>query len=156
MKNILFKDFSIELVDAKDQTVEQSDIEVRAWLNRSAKEDLEIKTILGTMDDASSTALGQTFRTSTKEVWNSFHRAGEYGKLETLLAGTVYTHYASRHATLSGEAALIPSFGVYSDNNMEGVFILLSEKQNLEKDTGTILMAQTEADNYTGIELENE
>lgn len=156
VKYILFKDFSIELVDGNYQTVEQSDIEVKAWLNRSAKEDLEIKTILGTMDDASSTALGQTFRTSTKEVWNTFYRAGEYGKLETLLAGTVYTHYASRHVTLSGEAALVPSFGVYSDNNMEGVFILLSEKQNLEKDTGTILMAQTEADNYTGIELENE
>ena len=129
-------------------------MEHTAWINRSAKEELKIDTILGTLKEASPAAQGQLFLTSDKSVKNSFYRAEVTDQLERLLIGTIYSNYATRHNTLAGTVALLPSFGIYTDTNEPGKYLLLSETQHLKEDESEILMVQFDADNYKGVEFD--
>ena len=149
----LYKEPEITIVDKNGKGLEKEDVEHTAWINRSAKEELKIDTILGTLKEASPAALGQLFLTSDKSVKNSFYRAGITDQLERLLIGTIYSNYATRHNTLSGTTALLPSFSIYTDTNEPGKYLLLSETQHLKEDESDILMAQFEADDYEGVEF---
>ena len=125
-------------------------------MNREAKEELTIDTVVGTLDRPSPAALGQIFQTSDKSVVNVFSRGGLKNRLENLLIGTVYANYASKHVVLSGSVSLLPSFGIYADANEAGTFLLLSEVQKLREDVSEIKMAQFESDHYEGIEYDYE
>ena len=72
--------------------------------------------------------------------------------LEKLLIGTVYTQYSTPHKVLGGTTALLPTFTTYTDANEPGVYILLSETQNLREEQSQIKMVQFEEDDYEGIE----
>ena len=111
-------------------------------------------TKLGTLDKASPTALGQYFTTSTHTALGRFRRAGVTDRLEKLLCGTVYSNYAGRSVTLSGEVHVLHQFGTYSEANEPGLFVLASETQDLRADTSQITMTRFNADNYEGIEYE--
>ena len=115
---------------------------------------MKIDTILGTLKEASPAAQGQLFLTSDKSVKNSFYRAEVTDQLERLLIGTIYSNYATRHNTLAGTVALLPSFGIYTDTNEPGKYLLLSETQHLKEDESEILMVQFDADNYKGVEFD--
>lgn len=151
---LLYKEPTIEIVERTGNSISAKDIELSAWLNRDAKEGLDIDTVLGTMPEPSPAALGQLFDTSDYSVRNSFYRAGTTDLLEKLLIGTVYTQYATPHLKLSGTVCLLPSFRTYTDRNEPGTYLLLSETQNLRAEQSEITMAQFEADNYEGIEYE--
>lgn len=151
---VLYKDPTIVIVDKNGKQISAEDVEHNAWINRSAKEELGIDTILGTLKDPSPAALGQFFLTSDKSVKNTFYRAGVTDQLERLLIGTAYSNYAKRHNTLSGTADLLPSFAIYTDANEPGKYILLSEIQKLSSDESEILMAEFDADNYEGVEFD--
>lgn len=111
--------------------------------------------MIGTLDKPSPTALGQIFKTADHSVLTVFWRAGLRDRLEKLLIGTVYTHYASKHTILSGSVRLLPRFGVCADACEPGLFLLLAETQKLREDLSEIKMVQFESDNYEGREYDN-
>lgn len=150
---VLYKDPVLSIVDKNGKSLKTEDVECNAWINRSAKEELKIDTILGTLKKKSPTALGQLFQASYDPIRNSFYRAGVTERLERLLIGTVYSNYATRHNTLSGTTELLPSFGIYTDRNEPGKYILLSETQHLQEDESEIFLVQFDADNYKGVEF---
>lgn len=152
---VAYKEPSITLCSKNYKELESKDLEDSAWLNRAAKEELSIETILGTMTVAHGTpnAKGQLFDPSFN-IYGKFARAGVEDRLERLLIGTVYSQYASRHVVLSGTAVLVPDFGVLSDAATPGKFIMLGENQDCIEDTSDIVMAEFSEDNYEGIEYE--
>lgn len=152
---IMYKNPSITLCKKNYKEVEMEDIEDYAWLNKSAKEELQIETIVGTITENHGVpnAKGQIFK-GDHSVFSTFARAGVSDRLERLLIGTVYSQYAARHNTLSGTAKLLPGFGIYTEKSTPGVFILLSEVQNCIEDESVIKMAELSEDNYEGIEYE--
>ncbi len=150
---VLYKTPKITLIDSNYKDVKTKDIEYKAWLNKSAKEELSIDTVLGTLSESSPTALGQLFRTADKGVINNFWRANLYDKLERLLIGSIYSNYNKRTPTLSGTVSLLPDFAIYSDSNEKGKFLILSEVQRLKEEESEIKMAVVERDIYHGIEF---
>lgn len=154
---VAYKEPSITLCRNNYKETEMEDIEDTAWLNREAKEELTIETIVGTITSRHGVpnAKGQVFN-SNHEAFDGddFRRAGIKNRLERLLIGTVYSQYASRHDTLSGTVVLLDAFGIYGDANTPGKFILLSESQNCIEDTSEITMSEFSEDNYEGIEYE--
>lgn len=70
------------------------------------------------------------------------------------MIGTIYSNYSSKYVTLEGEAEILPTWGVYSDSNTDGKFVLLSESQDLLQDTSYVKMSQFSGDNYQGIEYD--
>lgn len=151
---VLYRDPELKLVNLYGKSIDTEDIELSAWLNRSAKEELKIDTILGTLKKSSPVALGQLFKTSDKSVVTEFHRSGVTSQLEHLLIGTVYSNYASRHNTLSGTTVLLPGFGTYTDTSEPGTYLMLGETQHLANEESEILMAQFDADNFEGVEFD--
>ncbi len=149
---LLFKSLRISLTDSNYQDIKAEDVEITAWLNKEAREELKIDTVIGCMDRPSPTALGQVFMATTKAVRNHFYRAGTSATLERLLIGTVYTNYADRHTVLGGTVDMLHDFCVYTDDNEPGIYLLLSESQDLREGTSEIKMARFEADNYEGLE----
>jgi hypothetical protein len=153
---VLFKDIHAELVDEYGQSIERNDVEYSAWLNKDAKEELTIDTVVGTLPEESLVARGLIFDTSTKKVVNKYTRAGHTDLLEKLLIGTLYSQYATRHNTLSGTVELIPEFCVLSDKNIEGKYIITEEVQDLYLATSQIKITEVSKDEYQGIEYINE
>ena len=154
---ILYKEPTITLCKRNYTEADMEDVEDSAWLNKAAKEQLSIDTIIGSTPQKFGipNGRGQIFD-ADGGVISKFYRGGAYDRLERLLIGTVYSQYATRHDTLSGTVKLLPSFGVYADQNgnTAGKFLLLSETQDVRMDESTILMAEFSADSYEGIEYE--
>lgn len=148
----LYRFIKLDLVDAETyKEIPQEDIETTAWLNPDAKEELTIDTIVGCMDTASPIAKGQLFDVEDGyAVVSRFSRAGVMDRLEKLLIGTVYSNYATRHHTLSGETDLLPTFTTYTDRNLPGVYLLLKETQDLAAGTSSVLAVQVDEDEYQG------
>lgn len=152
---IAYKEPSITLCRKNYKEAETEDIEDTAWLNRLAKEELEIDTILGTLpqNHGVPNAKGQLF-TSNNEAYSKFSRAGVEDRLERLLIGTIYSQYATRHDTISGTAKLQPTFGIFSERATAGKFMLLSEVQNCKEGESTVKMVLLTEEEYQGIEYD--
>ena len=153
---LLYKEPAIEFVERTGNSISTKDIEISAWLNRDAKGGLNIDTVLGTMPEPSPAALGQLFDTVNYAVRNSFYRAGTTDLLEKLLIGTVYTQYAMPHKMLSGTTVLLPEFKTYTDTNEPGTYLILMERQDVLNEQSEVKMVQFEADDYEGIEYNEE
>lgn len=152
---LLYKDPKIEIVKDNGRDIEEEDIEVSAWINRQAKEGLDISTIIGTSQVLVPSGRGYILKTSDLSILQTFNRASVTDSLERLLAGTVYSNYARRMPTLNGTVALIPSAEVLSDVSSDNAkYMLLSEVQNLAAETSEIKMAEIAPDSYEGIEYE--
>lgn len=153
---ILYKEPSITLCRKNGSEAPTEDLEDSAYLNRAAREELSIETVVGTVAQKFGVpgAKGQLFR-SNLGVISEFTRAGVTARLERLLIGTAFSQYAARHNTLSGTVKLLPGFGPLSDQNENtaGKFIVLSEVQNVKEDESEIVMAEFGPDSYEGIEL---
>lgn len=152
---IMYKDPKIEIVKANGRNIDKQDIEDTAWINKSAKEDLTIDTIIGTMSDPVPSARG-LLSGSQVRTYTKFTRAGHTDRLERLLIGTVYSQYATRKHILSGTVELIPEFGVLTDGSEPGQYLLLGEVQHLREAMSEIKMVQFDADNYDAIEYKYE
>ena len=152
---LLYKDPKIEIVKNNGRDIEAEDVEVSAWINKQAKEELDISTIVGTSQVLVPSGRGYILSTSDQSVIQNFYRASVTDRLERLLAGTVYSNYARRMSTLGGTVALIPSEEVLSDVSSGSTkYMLLSEVQNLASETSEIKMAEIAPDSYEGIEYE--
>lgn len=152
---LLYKNPKVTITKANGKEIEEEDVEVSAWLNKQAKDDYDIDTIIGTPRRIVPSGRGYILRASDYSAIREFHRAGVTDSLERLLAGTVYSNYAQRMNTLSGTVALIPDAEVLSDiSSVDSRYMLLSEVQNLAAETSEIKMAEIAPDSYEGIEYE--
>lgn len=151
---LLYKDPKVEVVKANGRDIDVEDVTVTAWINRQAKEPLDISTIVGTSAKVVPSGRGYVLRSGDLEVLRTFCRGGVTDSLERLLAGTVYSQYASRKHILSGTVEVIPTFGVLTDRAEPGQYVLLSEVQHLLRGESEIRMAQFSEDNFEGIEYE--
>ena len=105
----MFKDFKLEVIrgDKTFDTADMDDIEFTGWLNKNAHEELAIDTQYGTSETDCPTAKGFIRKASDGSRVVSLKRAGVTAQPERLLIGSLYSQYASRRTTLSGEAQLL-------------------------------------------------
>lgn len=152
---LLYKDPKITIAQVSGKDIEAEDIEISAWINKAAEEELPIDTYIGCATDRTPLARGSIMLSSTYEPIQSFSRAGITDRIEKLLIGTAYSNFAERKNTLSGSIKLIPAYSILSDVSfVSSRFLVLSEMQNLQAATAEIKMAEIGADNYENIEYE--
>lgn len=153
---VLYKDPKMELVDQYGESIDKEDIEIKAWLNRSAKEELSIDTIFGTTKKDITMAKGFIMDNNSGEILEQYSRNGKTGTLEQLLIGTMYTHYAARHTKLSGTVLATTGFNTYTDQATSELFALMSERQDVKQGCSEIELCQISKDEYDAIEYDEE
>ena len=152
----LLKKVELKLTTPYGKELEKSDIVLRAWVEKSARETLKLDTVCGTLPDgAHPTARGQFF-TAAGGVITAFRRAGVTDKVERLLLGTVYSQFHGRKKKLSGTADLVNKFSTLTDEHETGRFMVVSEVQNLLRDESNLTMIEIVTDNYTGVPYNEE
>jgi len=153
---MLYKTPKVELVKNNliFDAAELEDIEYSGYINRAAKEEINIDTICGTANKICPTARGIFCRTSDSLQVQTLKRAGVTDHPEKLLIGTLYSQYAERKTRLSGEA-VIDAGGLcaYTEQNQSGkVFLMTGEQQDVIADTSEIEITEFKADEYDAIE----
>lgn len=129
------------------------DVEYSGYLNKSAKESLDLDTVCGTAETLCPTARGCYLRTSTGEPVTELRRAGITDHPERLLIGTLYSQYAERKTTLSGEAAIDGGLHYYAEANQgDKRFMLMSDVQDVITDCTEAEYCEFRPDEYEGIE----
>ena len=134
---------------------EIDDVEYSGVANVDAKEDLELETICGTAMEVCPTAKGIYLRVSTGQQIQTLTRAGRTDHPEQLLVGTLYSQYAERKVSLSGEVLLDPNgLSLYSDSNQPTgrKFLLKAERQDIRMGCSEIKAVEIHPDEYTGVE----
>ena len=153
---LLYKAPKVELVrnNLVFDAAELDDIEYSGYINKHAKEEISIDTICGTANKICPTAKGIYCRASDSLQIQKLKRAGVTDHPEKLLIGTIYSQFAERKTTLTGEAVLDPGdLCVYTERNQAGkVFMMSSEQQNVIMDTADVLYTEFNADEYEAIE----
>lgn len=150
---LMYKNPTVELVNANGLEYDAQDVEYRAWINNSAKEELDIQTTVGSMSDVAPSARGQLLDLSKMPI-KELHRAGVTDVPEKLLIGSIYSQYAKRSAILSGTVEIMPYFSTCRDEATEGTFVVVDEVQNLAADQSEISVVELHAESYQGIEYE--
>lgn len=144
---VAIKSVSVELVDKYGNSINTEDVVTNATLNRSAKETLDIDTVLDVSETIANTAKGMLVDVDGRPL-AGFQRAGSTGTLAQLMCNTIYSQYATRKLAISGTVQLLDTPGILSEANTDGKFILESEAQNLREDTSSIRMVQFTPDEY--------
>lgn len=150
---VLMKLPEIEIMNAGqfDKTINTDDVEYDAEINSEAKEVIEIDTICGTSAEGVPTARGAYFNTSTGKQITQLTRAGRTTQVEDLLIGTLYSQFAQRRTTLSGEAVL-PSdpIATYQDDNQgDKKFMIVEDVQDLRLNSSEVMYVEIRPDEYT-------
>jgi hypothetical protein len=153
---VLYKDPKIELIDQYGESIDKEDIEIKAWLNRSAKEELSIDTIIGTTKKNITMAKGFIMDNTSGAIMEEYTRNNHSGTLEQLLIGTMYSHYASRHTKLSGTVLATTGFNTYTDRATLDLFALMAERQDVMQGCSEIELCQISKDVYDAIEYDDE
>ena len=133
-----------------DRTINTDDVEYSAEVNSAAKESIEIDTICGTSAKPVQTARGAYYNTATGQQVNTLTRAGRTTQAEDLLIGTIYSQYAERRTTLSGEIELPaePVKTFTEDNQPDKLFMMAGEVQNTIADTSEAQLVELRPDEY--------
>ena len=156
---LLYKAPKIELVknNLVFDAAELDDVEYSGYINRNAKEEISIDTICGTADKVCPTAKGIFCRASDSLQIQKLKRANITDHPEKLLIGTLYSQFATRHTTLSGEAVIdAGDLCKYTEQNQSGkVFLMSGETQDVIMDTSDVQLTEFNADEYTAIEAVN-
>ena len=149
---ILFKLPEIEIMNGSqfDQTINTDDVEYDAEINSAAKEAIEIDTICGTSAEGVPTARGAYFNTSTGKQIKQLTRAGRSSQVEDLLIGTLYSQFAQRRTTLSGEAVIASDpMAIYSEANQgDKLFMIVEEVQDVRLDSSDTTYVEIRPDEY--------
>ena len=149
---MLYKAPKLEVVKSNIvySAVESEDVEYRGVLNESAKEDLELDTVCGTMKSPLPTALGTYIDSVDKELVQSLTRAGRTTQVEKLLIGTLYSQYATRKTKLTGTVQLQNDVPVcYTEACQEGKrFICLEDIQDVIADESSTELVELRPDEY--------
>lgn len=151
----LYKAPVVELVNNNlvFNSAELEDVEYSGYINKSAKEGIDIDTICGTADRTNPTARGVYYRTSTGHQIQELVRAGITDHPEKLLIGTLYSQYADRKTTLSGEAVIDGGLHYYTERNQgDKRFMLMGDVQDVITDCTDAEYCEFRPDEYEGIE----
>ena len=155
-RTVAYKSVTIKLVSEYGLgELAAKDIEDVAWINKAAREALDISTIVGTPNEKMPAARG-VLRGPSGEQVDTLQRGDHVGRAEKLLIGTAYSQFAERKNVLSGTAELIDDFKPLTDQATSGRYVLLGEVQNLEDATSNVRMAEFTGDIYDSIEEKNE
>ena len=153
---LLYKAPKVEIVNNNlvFNAAELEDVEYSGYINKNAKEDIDIDTICGTADKVCPTAKGIYCRTSDGLQIQKLTRAGVTDHPEKLFIGTLYSQFADRKTTLSGEAAIdTGDLCKFTESNQAGkMFLMSGETQNVIMDTSDIQLTEFKADEYDAIE----
>ncbi|MBQ7762594.1 MAG: hypothetical protein IJ382_03595, partial [Flavobacteriales bacterium] len=149
---VLMKLPEIEIMNSSqfDKTIDTDDVEYNAQLNSAAKEPIEIETICGTSAEGVPTARGAYFNAATGKQITQLSRAGRTTQVEDLLIGTLYSQFAQRRTTLSGEAQLMyDPIAVYTEANQDGkLFMATEEVQDVRMDCSDAVYVEIRPDEY--------
>ena len=139
--NLVFNDAELE------------DVEYSGYINKAAKEEISIDTICGTAASVCPTARGCYHRTSDGLQLQELRRAGRTDHPEKLLIGTLYSQYAERKTTLSGEAVIDGGLHYYTEANQAGKrFMLMADTQDVITDCTDAEFCEFRPDEYDSIE----
>ena len=139
--NLVFNDAELE------------DVEYSGYINKAAKEEISIDTICGTAALVCPTAKGIYHRTSNGQQLQELQRAGRTDHPEKLLIGTLYSQYAERKTTLSGEAVIDGGLHYYTEANQAGKrFMLMADTQDVITDCTDAEFCEFRPDEYDSIE----
>ena len=127
-------------------------MEYSGVINPSAREDLELETICGTMETVNATARGLLFKTASKKPLTELSRAGRTTQAEQLLIGTLYSQYGERHTTLSGTVEILSDgLCVYTEKMQGGRrFMALEDVQDVEQDSSEVRLCELSPDEWDG------
>ncbi len=132
---------------------ELEDVEYSGYINKAAKEEISIDTVCGTAALVCPTAKGIYHRTSDGQQLQELQRAGRTDHPEKLLIGTLYSQYAERKTTLSGEAVIDGGLHYYTEANQAGKrFMLMSDTQDVITDCTDAEYCEFRPDEYDSIE----
>ena len=149
---LLFKLPEIEIMNSTqfEKTIDTDDVEYNAQLNSAAKEPIELETIGGTSAEGVPTARGAYFNAATGKQITQLSRAGRTTQVEDLLIGTLYSQFAQRRTTLSGEAQLMyDPIAVYTEANQDGkLFMATEEVQDVRMDCSDAVYVEIRPDEY--------
>ena len=133
-------------------SLESDDVEYIGVLNGSAKEDLEISTVCGSVSGGMAMARGCYYvrRSGQLEQLESVTRGGRSSVLEELLLGTLYSQYAERRTKLMGTAQLPPRGLCQWREAMQGGkrFVATGLCEDAEDDTCEIELTEYRPDEY--------
>lgn len=148
----LYRNPAVELVKANGRSISSNDIEYSGYLNKDAFDELSISTICGTSEDLRPTARGNYILSG--QPLRKVTRAGITDLPEKLLIGSLYSQYADRKTTLSGECVIdCGTLKPYSEANQEGLkFIMAGDVQNVIADTSDGTFIEFNPDEYVAIE----
>ncbi len=149
---LLFKLPEIEIMNSTqfDKTIDTDDVGYNAQLNSAAKEPIELDTICGTSAEGVPTARGAYFNAATGKQITKLTRAGRTTQTEDLLIGTLYSQFAQRRTTLSGEAQLMyDPIAVYTEANQDGkLFMATEDVQDVRMDCSDAVYVEIRPDEY--------
>lgn len=149
---ILMKLPEVEIMNSTqfDKPIDTDDVEYNAQLNSMAKEPIEIDTICGTSAEGVPTARGAYFNAKTSKQVTELTRAGRTTQAEDLLIGTLYSQFAQRRTTLSGEAQLMyDPIAVYTEANQDGkLFMITGDVQDVRMDCSDAVYVEIRPDEY--------
>lgn len=136
------------------ESADVEDVEYTGWIERSAKEGLEISTVYGTVTPATPAARGAIIRQSTGELVQRMTRAGVTDAPERLLIGTAMSQYCDRHLKFSGEAHLTGNCALTCRERLHGdrVFWVAADRQNVITDTTETTIIELSEEIYKAIE----
>ncbi len=119
IRHVWMKLPEVEMVRARafDEELDDSDITYSAELEPEAEEPLKIETICGSAAGGVPGARGVYLTADGAQV-TEITRGGYTGQIEELLIGTLYSQYARRHTTLSGDCVIAGGLCVYFDRCM--------------------------------------
>jgi hypothetical protein len=150
----LYKAPKVEVVNNNlvFDTAELDDIEYSGYINKAAKEELSIDTVCGTAT-VCPTAKGAYYVNQTGEQLQEVTRAGRTDAAEKLFIGSIYSQYAERKTTLSGEAIIDGGLHYYTEQNQDGKrFMLMSDAQDVITDCTDAEYCEIRPDEYDEIE----
>lgn len=131
---------------------DSEDVEYSGELNKYAREPLDIETVCGTTDQFCPAAMGIYKKTSDGSSIRTLTRGGVTDHPEQLLIGTLYSQYADRKTSLSGDMAIDPEgLSVYVDRAVKNTrFMMLSEVADVKFDSSETTLVEVRPDEYIG------
>lgn len=149
---IMFKLPKVEIMNNTqfEQAINADDVEYNGELNTAAKESIDIDTICGTSAEGVPTARGAYFNAQNGKQIRNLTRAGRTAQAEELLIGTLYSQFAKRRTTLSGEAELMHDpIATYSEQNQQDKkFMVTEDVQDVRMDCSDATYVELRPDEY--------
>lgn len=149
---VLLRMPSVEVVNAAlfAEDLDTEDEEYTAELEPAARDSLAIETICGTAAQGKPMARGAYLYADTGRAVCELTRTGRTTQAEELLLGTLYSQYAERRTTLSGEMALLSEGPTAYTEAGQGAALLMvkSDVQDAIEDTSEAVLVEFRPDEY--------